>query len=701
MINLSTEGRIAVVAFAAETKNLLDAPTIARLDEVVDEIARSDVDAAIVVSDRDEFILGGDLDAILNEENAQASFETTYRLSRVFRRIELSAKPYVAAINATALGGGFELALACHRRIVVDDPAIMLGLPEVKVGLMPGAGGTQRVPRMIGVKAAVPLLLKGSHLSPGEAIELGLVDELVSSQGLRQRAMKAATELAAADDFTKPWDQRGFTLPGGDVQATENRRFFMEQSALAHSRSQGNSIGVRSLLAAVYQGCQAGFDSGLRVEARKFAETASSPGAKATIHARFLDRRRLRKIARTRAVSTPIGKVGVAGLGLMGCGIAYAAASAGSQVVLLDQTEETTAKGRERVMALATKLGNADAVEERLTSAGSAADLSDCDLVIEAVFEDRSLKRDLLCDLEKHISPGTILATNTSSIPISALAEGLQHPERLVGMHFFSPVERMELLEIIPGKDTSDETLNRALDIALRLRKTPIIASDVRGFYTGRVFAPYLAEAFAMIAEGYPPALIENGARRLGMPIGPLALADAVSISLQQALRKQEEADGEGTRRLAQADRVVDLFVDDLGRPGRAAGKGFYDYTADGKRLWNGYGDHFSAASPVPGIELVMDRLLYIQVLDTLRCVEEGTISSPLEADVGAVLGWGFPDHLGGPCLFVDMTGAEAVMKKAEALASQFGERFEPPAILRDLVARDARLHAHQGDAAQ
>lgn len=694
MIELRTEGRIAVLAFAAKTRNLLDPQAIARLDALVDEIAASDaVDAAVVVSDREEFILGGDLDAILREEDAAASFGTTYRLTQVFRRIELSRKPYVAAINATALGGGFELALACHRRIVADAPSVLLGLPEVKVGLMPGAGGTQRLPRMLGVQAAVPLLLGGTHLSPAQARDLGLVDELVAPESLRARALAAAGELAAAGDFAKPWDRRDFPLPGGEVQDVANRRFFMEETARMHSRTQGNSVAERCILAAVYQGCQAGFDAGLKLEARKFAEVASSPEAKATIHARFFDRRVLRKAMRARAVPAAMDTVGVVGLGLMGCGIAFAAAAAGSRVVLLDSTPEATARGRERIMALAAKAGNAAAIEPRLETAAAAADLAACDLTVEAVFEDRALKLDVLREIEGQLRPEALLASNTSSIPISALSAGLARPERFVGLHFFSPVERMELLEVVPGKATSPETLGRALDIAVRLRKTPVVARDVRGFYTGRVFAPYVAEAFAMVAEGYPPALVENGARRLGMPIGPLALADAVSIELQQRLRRQEEADGEGTRRLAEADRLVDLFVDGLGRPGRAAGKGFYDYGPEGKRLWAGYAGQFPPASPKPDVNVVKDRLLHIQVLDALRCLEDGTVGSALEADVGAVLGWGFPDHLGGPCRFVDMRGADAVIDDCEQLAALFGERFDPPALLRRLAAEGGRLH--------
>lgn len=694
MIELRTEGRIAILAFAAKTRNLLDAAAIARLDELVAEIAANDaVDAVVVVSDREEFILGGDIEAILHEEDAAASFGTTYRLTRVFRRIELSPKPYVAAINATALGGGFELALACHRRIVADAPSVLLGLPEVKVGLMPGAGGTQRLPRMLGVQAAVPLLLKGTHLSPTQARDLGLVDELVAPGSLHARAVAAAGEVVAAGGFAKPWDGKAFTLPGGEVQEVANRRFFMEETARMHSRTQGNSIAERCILAAVYQGCQAGFDAGLKVEARKFAEVASSREAKATIHARFVDRRRLRRDVRARALPAATDRIGVVGLGLMGCGIAFVAAASGSDVVLLDTSPEATAKGHARILSLATKAGNEAAIAPRLTIAASAADLAACDLAVEAVFEDRALKLGVLRGIEDHLRPDAILASNTSSIPISALSVGLKHPERFVGLHFFSPVERMELLEIIPGEATGEETLGRALAIAGSLRKTPIVARDVRGFYTGRVFAPYLAEAFAMVAQGYPPALVENGARRLGMPIGPLALADAVSIELQQKLRRQEEADGQRTRRLAEADRLVDLFVDTLGRPGRAAGKGFYDYGPDGKRLWAGYGGHFPPASPQPGIDVVKDRLLYIQVLDALRCLEDGTVGSALEADVGAVLGWGFPDHLGGPCRFVDMRGARTVVGKCEELAGLFGERFAPPALLRRLAAEGGRLH--------
>ena len=706
---------IACLSFdAVGSQNLLDGRCIASLDALLDRIAATPgLCGVIVVSRKKDFIAGGDLDAIMAERDAGRTFETTFRLSSLLRRIERASIPFVAAVNGTALGGGFELALACHRRVVADRPGLLLGLPEARVGLMPGAGGTQRLPRMIGVRRALPLLTTGATLSPAEALALGLIDEVVAPDALIAQARSAVAGLAAAGRFAKAWDSPGFELPGGEVQSPGLRRFFMDANAQANARTQGNSPAERCILAAVYQGCQSGLDAALRIEARKFAEVAATPQARAIIRTGFFGKRVLRKAA-AGSERPRVATVGVVGLGLMGAGIAAAAAMRGYRVVMLDRDAAATGAGHARALAVVRKsaarssaggaanaTGAADAADAagvaaiggRLTVAAAPADLAVCDLVIEAVPEDRSLKLRILAELERSLGPDTVIASNTSSIPISRLAGALTRPARFVGMHFFSPVERMELIEIVPGEQTDRSTRALALELARGLGKTPIVARDVRGFYTGRVFAPYLAESFAMVAEGWAPALIENGARRLGMPIGPLALADAVSIELQQRLRRQEEADGDPTRRLPAADRVVDVFVDELDRRGRAAGAGFYDYPADGKRLWSGYRDRFGRADPQPGVDAVVGRLLMIQVLDALRCLEDGVVASPLDVDVGAVLGWGFPLHLGGPCCWADERGAAAVVAAARVLAARHGERFEPPPGLLRRAAEGRRYH--------
>jgi 3-hydroxyacyl-CoA dehydrogenase/enoyl-CoA hydratase/3-hydroxybutyryl-CoA epimerase len=708
-VRIEITGAVAVLTFdvPGRPQNLLNAHSIGILETLVARIASTaGLLGAVVVSGKRDFIAGGDLDAIGGERDARKTFETTYRLSCLFRRIERSAIPYVAALNGSALGGGFELALACHRRVVADVPGLQIGLPEARVGLMPGAGGTQRLPRMIGVPKALPLLMTGASLSPAQALELGLVDEIVPPAELFARALAVAAESSTRGGFGKAWDRPDFRLPSGDIQDEANRRFFLEASAQSDARTRGNSPAERCILAAVQEGCGTGIDAALEIEARKFTEVASSPEARAIIRTGFFAKRRLRKAAAPAAGTPPVAAViGVVGLGLMGAAIACTAASRGFRVLVLDRDAESTAAGHARALALARRstarsdgadaavAAAVDAVASRLVAVACAEDLAGCDVVIEAVPEYRTLKARILTTIEAAVGPRTLIASNTSSIPISRLAESLQRPERFIGMHFFSPVERMELLEIVPGRQTDEATRARALALACALGKTPVIARDVRGFYTGRVFAPYLAESFAMIAEGWSPALIEEGARRLGMPIGPLALTDAVSLDLQQQLRRQEEADGEGTRRLPAADRVVDLFVDTLNRRGRAAGAGFYDYGEGGRSLWGGYAEHFGHADPQPDIGEVIDRLLYIQVLDGLRCLHEGIVASPDEVDVGAVLGWGFPLHLGGPCWFADTRGLQAVADTARVLAARYGERFSPPKGLLRLAAENRAYH--------
>jgi len=664
-------------------------------------IADDTVKGVIVASGKRDFIAGADLDMLFDWKGSQAIVDGMTAFNGVFREIETSGKPFAAAIKGMCLGGGFEVALACHYRVAADDPRAQIGLPEALVGLMPGGGGTQRLPRLVGIQPALPLLLEGRKLGVGAAFSQGLVHAVVPEGQLVAEAKRWLLEVG---DPVQPWDKKGYKVPGGGVQSPAGYQTLVAGNAMVRQKTYGNYLNAQGILSSVYEGLSSGFDAGVRIEMRNFVKVVQSPQAKAMIRTLFFSMQEANKLARRPkdAPPTEFRKIGMLGAGLMGHGIAHAAASAGIEVVLIDVSQEAAETGKAAVGAVLdgaikrkrmTPEGR-DEILARITPTTDYAGLTDAELVIEAVIEDRGVKADVTAKAEAVIAETAVFASNTSTLPITGLAKASTRPGNFIGLHFFSPVHRMSLVEIIRGQETSDAALAVALDFVKAIRKTPIVVNDARGFYTSRVFATYVQEGLAMLAEGVNPALIENAGRIAGMPMGPLEVADAVNIDLIHHIGEQTKADMGPDYVPRPGDPVVDLFVTTLGRLGRKAGKGFYDYGQDGKRLWPGLAEHFPLAAEQPDVEAVKRRLMYIQGVETARCVEENVVTDPRDADIGSILGWGFAPFTGGVLSYVDMIGCKAFVEECDALAGQVGERFAPPALLREMAKKGEAFYA-------
>jgi 3-hydroxyacyl-CoA dehydrogenase / enoyl-CoA hydratase / 3-hydroxybutyryl-CoA epimerase len=683
--------------------NVLNAASIAAFDGAVNRaIADASVKGVVVTSSRADFVAGGDLDLIRKITTPEQSMATSGPFSRTLRTLEKSGKPFVAAINGVALGGGFEICLACHRRIVADDAKILLGMPEVTLGLLPAAGGTQRLPRMIGIKNALPYLLEGRKVAPAKALEAGLVDEVVPAAELIARA-KAWLLTDGAQATVKPWDVKGFKFPGGTPQAQGPMMIFFGASAQLLGKTQGLYPAPEAILACVYDGCQVDIDTGLKIEQRQFARLAISGETKNMIRTLFYSMGEANRLA-DRPKDVPkreYKRIGVLGAGMMGAGLAHVAALAGLEVTLIDVSLESAKKAKDGIQKQLdaqvekgrTTPSKRDQVLALIQPSDDYATLSNIDMVIEAVFESREVKNEVIRKAEAAMPKDAIFASNTSTLPITGLAEQSQRPAQFVGLHFFSPVEKMPLLEIIRGKATSETTIAHALDFAKRIRKTPIVVNDCPAFYANRAFAMFPYEAMTMLAEGVNPNLIENAARQAGMPMPPLALIDEVSVELLYKAMKQRQLDLGLAYRAQQQDEVMVAMVDKFQRIGRKAGKGFYDYAADGKKsLWSGLAEHYPLVSEQPSVDEVRKRMMYAQSLEASRCVGEGIVGAR-DADVGSLLGWGFPAALGGAISYIDMLGAAPFVKECDRMAKTYGQRFEVPAALRAMAASGARYH--------
>ncbi len=707
MIDFEVDGDgIAVITWnmAKKPMNVLNEESIGAFFAAVEKAVADDaVKGVVVASAKKDFVAGADLDSIFDVTDPAALFPRHMEMQNRFRGIEKAGKPFVAAINGTALGGGLEIALACHYRIAADNPKAQIGLPEVTLGLLPGAGGTQRLPRMIGVQAALPLLLEGKRLSPKEAHGFGIVEKLVAPGELLAEA-KAWLKQAKPDDSVKPWDRKTFKIPGGKPTEGRNRDAFTAGNAMLRARTYGNYPAAVNIMSCVYEGCTIDIDGGLRVESRYFINCLQT--AEAHNMVRFFHSMTKAKNLAARPKDVPPStytKVGILGAGMMGAGIAYATAMSGIEVVLLDTDQDHAEKGKAYSAGLLEKrVGRGkmsaeerDAVLGRITPTTDYAALAGCEMVIEAVFEDRRIKADVTAKAEAVIGADAIFASNTSTLPITGLAEASARPESFIGLHFFSPVDKMPLVEIIMGKATSQTALARAMDYVKAIRKTPIVVNDSRGFYTSRVFGTYVNEGLALLAEGVAPALIENAGRMAGMPVGPLAVADEVSLELVSKIRKQTRADLGDAYRGHPGDAVVDRMVDELGRLGKKAGKGFYDYPEGGrKRLWPDLAQHFPPAATQPDVEEVKKRLMFVQSVETARCMEEEVVTDPRHADVGAVFGWGFSPSRGGTISQIQSVGLPVFVSECDRLAQAYGPRFTPPKLLRDMAASGESFYA-------
>jgi 3-hydroxyacyl-CoA dehydrogenase/enoyl-CoA hydratase/3-hydroxybutyryl-CoA epimerase len=698
--------------------NVIDPKVTEELSAIIESVATdAAIKGAVVTSGKDTFCAGADLTvlealsrtfaelvATQGEEAATARFvEGSGKWSRLCRRLETCGKPWVAAINGTAVGGGFELALACHHRIAADNDRARLGLPEIKVGLFPGAGGTQRVARMLQPADALQFLLKGEQIGVERAKAMKLVDAVVPVGDL---VTAAKNWIVAGGTAKAPWDIEGFKLPGGPVQSKAGLMVFTPANALYRRETYDNYPAARAIMQVVYEGLQLPMDQALRVESRYFAKILRSPEAAAMIRSLFVSLQEINKGAR-RPPEVPrrsFKKIGVLGAGFMGAGIAYVSALAGLDVVLVDRDPETAAKGKEHSQKLTdeqVKRGRAstadrDALLARIEPTADFVALKGCDLVIEAVFEDRKIKEEVIGRAQNVLGDETIFGTNTSTLPITSLSAAFKDRERFIGIHFFSPVERMNLVEIIMGKETGDEALAGALDYVRAIRKTPIVVNDSRGFYTSRVVGTYLREGHLMLSEGVPAAMVENVGRMAGMPVGPLALSDEVAVDLVWKILKATETDLGPAAVDVRQKALLQEMVEKRGRFGRKNGKGFYDYPQGGpKRLWPGLADLQATKLDPDSLDVaeLKRRFLAIQAIETARCVEEGVVTDMREADVGSILGFGFAPFTGGTISYIDGMGAKNFVALCLGFAKRYGERFKPPKLLLDMAKKNETFY--------
>ncbi|MFN3580921.1 MAG: 3-hydroxyacyl-CoA dehydrogenase NAD-binding domain-containing protein [Pseudomonas sp.] len=672
------------------------AATVARLEQERESIA-----GVIITSAKKTFFAGGDLNELVKvtPADAQDFYQMVLGLKAQLRRLETLGKPVVAAINGAALGGGWELALACHYRIALDQPHVALGLPEVTLGLLPGGGGVVRMVRLLGVEKALPYLAEGKQLHPAPALAAGLIHALAS--GTEDMLRQARSWILANPQAVQPWDAKGYRLPGGTPSQPGLAQILPIAPSVLRSKTQGCFPAPEKILCAAVEGAQVDFDTAQLIETRYFTELACGQVAKNMIGTFWFQLNQIKA-----GGSRPPGfdrvtteKLGVIGAGMMGAGIAYVAATAGIAVILKDVSLAAAEKGKGYSVALLDKQvargkmspERREEVLARIHPATEGADFAGCDLIIEAVFENRELKASVTQAAQRHALPDAIIASNTSTLPITGLATAVPEQGRFIGLHFFSPVDKMPLVEIIRGERTSDATLARAFDFVMQINKTPIVVNDSRGFFTSRVFSTYTSEGIAMLGEGIPAALIENLARQAGMPVGPLAVSDEVSLSLMSHIREQTRQDMAALGQALPehpAFAVIQQMVETFKRAGKAAGAGFYDYPKGaGKHLWPELKAHFERSEASIALEDVRDRLLFVQAIETVRCLEEGVLLSTADANIGSIFGIGFAAWTGGALQFINQYGLPAFVARAGYLAESYGERFEPPALLLSKAA--------------
>lgn len=707
-INIDSDG-IAILEMDVQDRpmNVITSDFAKELGERVDQVINDEsIIGAIITSSKNDFMAGADLKSMLPSlmklTNASEMVDAVVQSNGVSRNIETSGKPFVAAINGTALGGGLEICLACHHRIAIDRPDAVLGLPEVLVGLLPGGGGTQRLPRMIGVQNALELMTQGKHIKPAVAKSMGIVDELSSKEDLISKAKQWIIDVG---DPVKPWDKKGFKIPGGfDPNTTSTIQIFSIVNAMVAKNTNHNYPAPISIVSSVYEGCQVPIDTGLRIESKYFVKLLRDPVAGNMIRSLFINKQSADKLrARPKGVEkSKVTNLGMLGAGMMGSGIALVSAQAGINVVLLDSTIESATKGKaytekylEKSISLKKMTAEkAKAIIDRIHVTTDYNDLKDCDLIIEAVFENREIKADVTEKTEKVIADTVIFASNTSTLPITGLAKASSRPKSFIGMHFFSPVERMPLVEIIMGEESSDEALAKSLDYIQQIRKTPMVINDSRGFFTSRVFSQACNEANEMLREGVMPALIENAARQAGYPVGPLAVQDETSIELGHKIHVQTIKDiGDEYKPQSAVDVAEKMY--ELGRLGKKYRKGFYEYPEDGpKKIWSGLAEAFPVSETQPDLQLIKDRLMTIQSLDAYRCLEENVLTSPDDGDIGSIFGWGFPPWSGGVFSYIDTVGIKVFVERCDDFHKRFGERFKVPDSLRERANKNESFYS-------
>jgi 3-hydroxyacyl-CoA dehydrogenase/enoyl-CoA hydratase/3-hydroxybutyryl-CoA epimerase len=699
----SDDDRVVVLTLddPARSANTMNEAYLRSMDAVLDRLyaEREDIAGVIITSAKKTFFAGGDLDELVRAtpDRAAEVSATVTRAKAQLRRLETFPRPVVAAINGSALGGGLELALACHHRVAVDSAGVEIGFPEVTLGLLPGAGGVVRTVRLMGIaEALTQVLLRGQRHRPARALEIGLVHELAPAEDLLDQARRWIAENPTP---SQPWDVKGYRIPGG---TPANPAFAANLPAFpANLRKELKGAPYPApyrIMCAAVEGAQVDLDTALTIEGRYFVELACGQVSKNMIQAFFYDL----QAANTRN-NRPAGepartvvRAGVLGAGMMGAAIAYVCARAGIEVVLKDVSIEAAERGKGYSVALVEKaVGRGRTTPQRgaellarIRPVASAKELAGCDVVIEAVFEDAELKRLVYAEIEDEIEPDALVASNTSTLPITVLAHGVRRPEDFIGLHFFSPVDKMPLVEIIRGEKTSDEALNRALDLVRQIRKTPIVVNDSRGFFTSRVIGTFTGEGLAMLAEGIAPASIEQASSQAGYPAPVLALMDELTLTLPRKIRQQTAAAvraAGGEWAATPADTVIDRMIDEFGRPGRSGGAGFYDYV-DGRRvgLWPGLAEHFAQSGATIPFEDMTERMLFAEALESVKCLDEGVLTSVADANVGSILGIGFPGWTGGVLQYINQYagGLPGFVARARELADRYGDRFAPPPLL-------------------
>ena len=716
---------IALVTFDSPERsmNVLSDSVVTEIGEIVEKIANDDaIKGAVITSGKAAFCAGADLEEMgghfaavqgLMKTDPEAAkkqlFEKVYGLNKTFREMETCGKPVAAAINGLALGGGFEFGLACHARFVAsDNPKLKLGLPEALIGLLPGGGGTQRLTRILGLMNAAPILIQGKNLDAKAAV----------AQGVATAAVPQAELIDAAKQWVKdnpkakqPWDEAKFRYPGGAPYTPKGLPMFAGSSAMVRKESFGNYPAMGNILKAVYEGALVPMDAALRIESRYFCDLLLRPESANMVRSLFLSKQAIEKGAARPKGQTPgeVNKIGVIGAGFMGAGVAYVSARAGIDVVLIDRDQEGADKGKQftideqtkRVKRGRTTQEKADAIIGRIEATADYAKLKDVDLIVEAVFENSELKAKITKMGEEVISKTAVFGSNTSTIPITDLAKASSRPDNFIGIHFFSPVHKMMLVEIIKGEKTSDYAISRALDYVTKLRKVPIVVEDTRGFYANRCVHRYINEGYNMVSEGVKPALIENAAKMAGMPVGPLSLQDEVAIDLAYKVMTQTKADLGSQYSEGKGDVIIqDLY--DAGRYGRKTGKGFYVYEGREKHLWPELGKYAldGMQDPQPPVQDVKDRILYTQAIEAARTMAEGIIHDPREADLGSIFGWGFAPYTGGAISFIDMVGLKTFNARADVLAKTYGPQFEVPALMREMEKKGETFYQRFNPAA-
>ncbi|KRS10734.1 3-hydroxyacyl-CoA dehydrogenase [Roseovarius atlanticus] len=717
---------VAIITWDTQGKsmNVMNMEGWPLLESLVDDALADDAVKGIVITSGKEGTFAGGMDLnviakmkeMAGDNPAQGLMDGLMNMHSILRKIERGGmddknkggKPIAAALPGTALGIGLEIPLACHRIFAADNPKAKIGLPEIMVGIFPGAGGTTRLVRKLGAMGASPLLLEGKLNDPKKAKSAGVVDEVVPAGEL---IAKAKEWVLSEPSFVKPWDEKGYKMPGGAPYHPAGFMTFVGASAMVNGKTQGAFPAAKALLSAVYEGALVPFDTALKIEARWFTNVLMNPSSAAMIRSLFINKEALEKGAnRPDVPDQKVKKIGVMGAGMMGAGIALVSAMAGMEVVLIDQKQEAADKGKAYTadyMDKGIKRGKATeekkaATLDKITATTDYNALKGADLIIEAVFEDPGVKAGVTKEVLKVVGDDCIFATNTSTLPITELAKASDNPEQFIGIHFFSPVEKMMLVEIIKGAETGPRAVAKALDYVRQIRKTPIVVNDARFFYCNRCIIPYINEGIRMVAEGVTPALIDNAARQLGFPVGPLQLVDETSIDLGAKIARATKA--------AMGDDYPDGAVDEVifwmekeGRLGRKSNAGFFDYDDKGKRqgYWQGLEQKYPHAEDQPDLIEVQHRLMFAQVLEAVRALEEGVLEDIREGDVGAILAWGFAPWSGGPFSWLDIIGTPYAAERCDELTEKFGERFTTPDLLREMAGKNQSFYGRFGTQAE